>query len=169
VNALATYPIPDSRLEVRCENWGEYMRWRQRVSSATMVDPTRAAPKRHFFARVASFETNYRSPQAQHWHYGSAPTQAPEADKADAEEIENAVCALDLYHHALLRGHHVERMAPALVLRKAAKAAGQRRGNPFGFLASLGMAYGLLSAALKEPAVIRKIRARERVLEILKG
>lgn len=168
MSALANCIILDQRLDMRCDNWGEYMRWRARVSSATRPDAGHVLPRRYFFACAKSFETNYRSPQGQHWHYGSAPTRAPEADANDAEEIEQAVSTLDLYHHAILRGWHVERMSEPVCLRKAAKAARQPRGNVHGFLASLGMAYGALTYALTLPAVVRKERALARVQAILR-
>lgn len=154
-------------LEARCDNWGEIMRWRQRASVAINGGSTKGPPQKHFFATIGSFEAGYRSPQSEHWNYGSAPTEAPDPDPIDADEIEQAVQAITVYHHAILRYTHVNRLDAPIVLRLAAKAGRQRRSMLTGYLPTLHMAYGLLREALSLPAVVRKARARERVQKAL--
>jgi hypothetical protein len=133
--------IPD-----RCDNWGVFCRYT------------------HAGIETASKEGQYRSPQQ--WHALGAPPIPLNLDPIDARLIEDCVTTIDLYHHALLRAWHVYRVAEPTCLRLAAKAAGQKRGQSNGFDASLGMAYGLLSAALELPAVVRKERARRAVQSV---
>ena len=88
-------------------------------------------------------------------------------DVSDAEDVESAVCTLDMYPHAILRGWHVNRLSEPMCLRLAAKAAGEQRGNVRGWEAILAMAYALLADALTTPRVLRRERARQRVHDIL--
>ena len=163
IRALESHPMHS-----RCENWGEVMRWRQAASVAIngQSRPSRAPTKR-YFASAGSMETGYRCPQSPHWHYGEAPTAPPQPDRDDADQIELAACSLDVYHHAILRYFHVNRLDAPVVLRLASKAAGERRGRLGGFVATAHMAYGLLETALRLPAVVRKDRALARIRALM--
>lgn len=156
----------------RCDNWGDVMRWKVRASVSINGGGPQRAPVKVYYARIGGLESQYRSPQSQHWHYGSAPTAAPDPDQADAAVIERAVCALPIYPHAVLRYHHVNLLAPPIVLRLAAKAGDEprSRGNAEVTLrTALDCAYGLLAHALTLPAVIQRQRALDRVEAILAG
>ena len=146
------------RLVERCDNWGACLRASLTVSVAKL--PGKGA---RYFARIGSYEQAYRSPQRNHWAPPGATAAPDQADVLDAQEVESAVCLLDLYHHTVLRGWHVYRLAEPTVLRLAAKASGTARGRNSGWDATLSMAYGLLADALLVPAVFRRERARERV------
>lgn len=137
-------------LEARCENWGTWQR------SLTIA------------IAVSSKEGEYRSPQSRHWLLPvvSAPAQT---DVADAQVVEHAVCAMDLYHHMILRAWYVQRVSEPVCLRLAAKTAAEPRGRLRGWPSTLAMAHALLSASLALPAVIRKARARAIVVEMLAG
>jgi hypothetical protein len=144
------------------------MRWKIHASVSINGRGPNLAPTKVYYARIGGLESQYRSPQRQHWQYGSAPTQPPDPDQEDAMQIERAVCTLDLYHHSALRYHHVNLLSPPVVLRLAAKAAGiprSRSENSLRF--TLQTAYGLLQHALTLPAVIQKARALERVQAVL--
>jgi hypothetical protein len=158
---------PWEQLIDRCENWGEALKWKIHASVSINGRGPSLAPVKTYYARVGGLETQYRSPQSQHWHYGSAPTAKPEPDQQDAALIERAVCSLVIYPHAILRYHHVNRLAPPIVMRLAAKAAGTpRQGN---FNGALNDAYAALARALELPAVVQRLRAVERVKAALKG
>jgi hypothetical protein len=159
---------PSAQLVDRCDNWGDVMRWKIHASVSINGRGPNLAPTKVYYARIGGLESQYRSPQRQHWQYGSAPTQPPDPDQEDAMQIERAVCTLDLYHHSALRYHHVNLLSPPVVLRLAAKAAGiprSRSENSLRF--TLQTAYGLLQHALTLPAVIQKARALERVQAVL--
>lgn len=168
--ALAIMDAPQ-QLSDRCDNWGEAMRWKIRASVSINGRGPNLAPTKTYFARVGGLETQYRSPQSQHWHYGSAPTAAPSPDEADAAVIERAACSLEVYYHAILRYHHVHLLAAPVVLRLAAKAGQQQRtrGGDGALQGVLTVAYGLLGNALTVPAVIQRQRALDRVASVLEG
>ncbi len=166
---LAAMIEPDPWLSLidRCDNWGEAMRWKVHASVSINGRGPRLAPVKTYYAQIGGIETQYRSPQSQHWHYGSAPTAAPDPDQKDADIVERAVCSLNIYPHAMLRYHHVNRLAPPIVMRLAAKAAGTpRQGN---FNGALADSYSLLAAALALPAVLQRLRAVERVKATFKA
>ncbi len=151
-------------IEDRCENWGQVMRWKQFASVAINGAPSSTAPpKKRYFANAASYETNYRSPQSPHWHYGEAPTAPPEPDVKDAELIEVAACSLPKYQHFVLRYHFVNRLDAPIVLRLSAKAAGEQRGRIGGFTATLAASVALLSAATQLPATTLRQQAVARL------
>ncbi len=141
--------LPKLSMNDRCDNWGMACRYR-------LIQ-----------GETASLEGGYRSPQD--WYAPGAPPQPKFCDVKDAQEIESAVCVLDLYHHSILRAWHVYRVSEPQCIRLAAKAANEKRGRASGFDATLGMAYGLLSEALELPAVIRKDRARRRIQDAFAG
>lgn len=146
------------------------MRWKIHASVSINSRGPNLAPTKVYYARIGGLESQYRSPQRQHWQYGSAPTQSPDPDQEDAMRIERAVCTLDLYHHSALRYHHVNLLAPPVVLRLAAKAAGIPRSRSETVLDfTLQTAYGLLAHALTLPAVIQKARVLDRVQAVLRG
>lgn len=158
---------PWEQLMARCDNWGDALRWKVQASVSINGRGPRLAPMKTYYAKIGGIETQYRSPQSQHWHYGSAPTASPDPDQGDADIIERAVCSLNIYPHAILRYHHVNRLAPPVVMRLAAKAAGQpRQGN---FNGAIADAYSLLATSLALPAVVQRLRAVERVRAVLKG
>jgi hypothetical protein len=132
-------------IDDRLDNWGIYWRWRLGYDQAQ------------------SFEGRYRSGQP--WH--AVPTPPEALDPADADVIENAVCAIDLYHHALLKGWYVRRWDEQRCLHRAREAAGYGRQRGGSFAASMVMAKSLLTAELGRPAVTRKERAREVVRRAL--
>lgn len=149
---------------LRCENWGNVMRWRINAAMAINSPTHPGAPARkHYFAAERGFYTS--SPQI--WE--AVPTPPPDPDQRDAADVESAVQSMDLYHHAVLRYHHVNRLEGAICLRLAAKAGNQKRGQASGFASTLAMSHALLIDALKLPAVIRKARALERVAIVLKA
>lgn len=144
-------------LDERCDNWGDWVR------SGAETTQSR------------SIEGDYRSPQRGQW--SRSVTASPTIVNAlDAQAIEHAVCVLPMFHHALLRGWHVSRsrpggyrLEPSLILRVSAKVAGEYRGSVKGFEQAREMAYALLRDALALPAVVRRVRAREIVLEALEA
>jgi len=144
---------PDPALVERCDNWGDVVRWRRLPGHAVSVEGWFRAP------RGAEVD----------WETLAPPRNRPKFDLHDAQRVEDGVCTLPLYPHALLRLWHVHRWDPGACLRVAAKAAGERRGTIRGFDASLDLAYKLLAAALLLPDVIRKQRARAIVNHAILG
>ena len=131
-------------LESRLENWARAVKW---YGGGPMS--------------CLSAEGHFRSPQ--HWYpLGPRPL---DADVDDAREVESAVCILPLFHHALLRGWYVRRWTKGRCLTVARLTSHQ--GYSIGFDRGMREAQGLLGKALTVPAVIRKVRAREIVLETL--
>ena len=104
-----------TELEPRLANWGDCWRASLKLDEAN------------------SAEGGYRSPQRRHWDtdwwVGIAPVSRNELDSADARVIELAVCALDLFHHHLLKLRYVHRLLAAdglEALRRARRTAGWR-------------------------------------------
>ena len=153
--------MTDARLIARCEGWGKVMR-----AILTNVAAEGTGIDRRYYAKIGSYEAGYRSPQSHHW---TRPVTASFEllDVSDAEDVESAVCTLDMYPHAILRGWHVNRLSEPMCLRLAAKAAGEQRGNVRGWEAILAMAYALLADALTTPRVLPRERARQRAHDIL--
>lgn len=136
----------------RCENWGQCLR---------LYVPGWNAPA-PIGGELSSAESRWRSGFRT---VSANPTV--DLDVHDAKVIESAVSILPLYQHILLKAWYVRRRSPGACLSDAAKA-GDRRRMPFrAFDAELEMAHALLVQALDVPAVIRKVRARELVREIL--
>lgn len=136
-------------VDERLENWAATWRYRLRLDDT-----------------AGSFEGCYRSPQAPHWDWNvaSAPSVLVAMNHVDAQEVELAVCALDIYHHIILKAHYVRRWSQPKCLQVARKAAGDERTRRRGdFGASLLMAKALTGAQLQLPAVVRRTRAVERV------
>lgn len=144
-------------LEDRLTNWGEC--WRSRVRAG-----------RDLVARgVWSTRRGYGN--AYHWDscgelsargvaIGSAPSTASGVDLADAQAVESAVSAVEIFHHVMLKGHYVRLWTPERTMRIARQASGV--GNPRGrgdYEASLRMARALLAEVIDRPAVIRRERA----------
>lgn len=139
---------PALTLDERLENWSAVWRRKLRLGEAE------------------SIEGSYRSPQSAHWEYAvpHAPMVLEARNAVDAREVELAVCALDIYHHVILKGHYVRRWSDPKCLQVARKEAGDERTRRRGdFGASLLMAKALTGAQLDVPAVIRRTRAVERV------
>lgn len=144
-------------LEGRLENWGGT--WRSRY--AVVFDPD----AKGFAGAVESHQADwYRSPQP--W---DAPLSSArgDLDLNDALVIEHAVCALDGFHHALLKCWYVRRWHPAKCLRVAARTAAQIRTGVGAFDAALGMSKALLADELTRPAVLRRQRVVDRVRKAL--
>lgn len=137
-------------LDDRLDNWGRAMRWYAAIGRNT----------------CASAEGGYRSPQP--WH-AIPPSAFPAGiDGQDAQEVESAVAVITLFHHALLRAWHVNRMAKPHCTGYAKRAAGQATPDGWrNFDARIRDARTALTYALHLPAVIRKDRARARVKAIL--
>lgn len=85
---------------------------------------------------------------------------------ADAEAIESAVCAMELYYHILLKSWYVRRRNEDACLGAARKMSGQRRRRE-DFRLILGTAKALLVQELERPAVVRKARASAMVRKLL--
>lgn len=133
-------------LEERLESWASFWRWKLGLEQA------------------ASFEGQYRSPQ--HWEAPPIPPAWLDIDHEDVQAIESAVCALDLFHHTLLKMWYIRRKGESTCLAEARRAMRERRGKG-NFRSSLAMAKALLLAELERPAVVRKQRASEYVRKIL--
>jgi hypothetical protein len=139
----------DRAIVKRCENWAHYVRLRRLRGQAN------------------SLEGGYRPPRGANWETRGAPTVPPTPELHDAQAIEDAVSILALYHHTLLRAWYVNKWHPGKCLAVAAEAAGVPRGRFSGFDAALEMAHGLLRESLRVPPVIRKMRARQIVRELV--
>lgn len=146
-------------LEERLEGWATFWRWKLGLEQA------------------ASIEGQYRSPQP--WDQPIPPAWL-DVDEDDVQAIESAVCAMDLFHHTLLKLWYIRRRDEDTCLTTARRAAGEpkearRRGKGEGgriraadsFRSSLAMAKALLLAELARPAVVRKRRASEYVRNLL--
>lgn len=149
--------MTDAHLLDRCENWGRVVRAR-----LTHVAAEGTGKHRRYWAKIGSYEAGYRSPQSHHW---TPPVTASFEllDVVDADDVESAVCMLEMYPHVILRGWHVNRLSEPMCLRLAARAAGVMRGKVSGWGPTLEMAYALLSEALTTPRALRRERARQRV------
>lgn len=155
-------PISAADLEVRLGGWAAF--WRRRLG----------------YDQTGSFEGQYRSPQRDHWEPPKTRAYLGEIDDRDAEAIESAVCALDLFHHTLLKAWYVRRQSEAECLACSRLAAGYARSRWVGrnraganselmkeFQAAMAMAKLLLTAELALPATVRKKRASTYVRKIL--
>ncbi|MCC7122275.1 MAG: hypothetical protein IT493_12025 [Gammaproteobacteria bacterium] len=168
---------PDSALEHdlehRCENWGAALRSQCHGNASSELVAARDHAQRgvyltrRFAPSLRSFEAGWTSPQSAHWNVPGVTRAPRDVDLADAQTIETAVCSIDAYFHAILRGWHVQRFAEPVCLRLAARAVDCKRGKLSGWQATLDMAYALLTAALDLPAGVHKDRARARVLATL--
>ena len=147
-------------LDFRLENWGDCWRSRLRLDQA------------------ASIEGGYRSPQRRHWDtdawVGIAPVSLPPLDHVDAAEVELAVCAIDLFHHALLKAWYIRRTGVMGSLINARIAAGwelllqKREQAEREFAARILLAKALVDQQLRQPAVLRKARASAIVRQVLR-
>jgi len=133
--------------EERLEGWSTFWRWKLGLDQA------------------ASFEGQYRSPQ--HWDAAPIPPAQLDIDTDDVQAIESAVCALDLFHHTLLKLWYVRRKDEGSCLAEARRATGEKRRGKGNFQASLAMAKALLWTELSRPAVVRKQRASDYVRKLL--
>ena len=143
-------------IDERCDNWGQCLRY--------------YVPGWHSPALLGGDGGSAESKFSADDHSGYRQIEAhPSAhlDVNDAKIVESAVVTLPLYQHALLKAHYVRSYSPGKCLALAAEAAGVRRVKFRGFLSDLEMAHALLIAALRLPAVVRKVRARELVRERL--
>lgn len=164
-------------LEARCDNWGEAVRGRlvgmpsELVATTVTTGDGKQAKRldRRYAAPVRSLERGFVSPQRNHWQLPGLTRVPTDLDLEDAQRLELAVSSVDMYHHAVLRGWHVYRLAEPVVLRLAAKAADCDRSKLRAWPATIRMAYALLAGALELPAVIHRDRARARVLAIFEG
>ena len=150
VTAAAVRKASDEKnINVRLELWASFWRWKLGLDQAR------------------SFEGQYRSPQ--HWDAPTTPTHAIwlQHEIEDANQIESAVCSLDLFHHTLLKAWYIRRRTDNHCLRAAREAIGETRRSKGNFEASLEMAKALLIQALDEPAVVRKQRASAHVRKLL--
>lgn len=149
-------PTPTPLIEDRLTNWGDC--WRNRLR----LDDDQAA----------SIEGVYRSPQRNHWDtdptVGHAPVVLRELDQADADEVEGAVCAIDLFHHALLKARYIRRMEPIGALKSARGRAGwmthsyqDKTEAEHELYARMLLARALVQDQLRLPAVVRKSRASD--------
>ena len=144
-------------LDERLENWGAI--WRSRMAGQSLI------------ADVWSTKRGYGN--AWHWdssnevssrgvHLGVAPRVAVNCDPVDAGAVERAVCAMDIFHHVILKAEYVRQWPPEKGLYEAQKAAGERRrtvtwyDRAAAYDASLRMARGLLTEIVDRPAVIRR-------------
>ena len=139
-------PLDPYDLEERLEAWAVFWRWRNSGQQ-----------------QAESFEGQYRSPQR--WDRLPIPPQQLDVDVDDVHAIESAVCALDLFHHVLLKAWYILRISEDSCMAKARKAAG--KGTRRRFRVSMAEAKALLYAELERPAVVRKQRASEMVRQIL--
>jgi hypothetical protein len=145
----------DRELVQRLENWGKAQR---------LHLPGWDGLRTMLGAKAGSAERSFRSPQ--HW-IAAQPNPTLGVDPLDARVIESAVCILPLYQHALLKAWYVRRRSPGKCLALAAEAAGVKKSRFSGFDAAIECAHALLVEALEVPAVIRKVRARQIVREVL--
>lgn len=142
--------VDEASMEDRCDNWGQAMRWR-----------------RYRTLRTPSLEGHYRPPRGVEVDWATrAPQKRAGIDLYDAQVVEEGVCTLPRYSHALLRLWHIEKIDPRFCLRIAARLSDEPQGQPRGFGSAIRMAYALLAAALLLPSEIRKARARARVVVI---
>lgn len=149
-------------LDDRLFNWGECWRYRLRLDDN----------------QAASIEGDYRSPQRKHWDtdpwVGTAPVILRELNQVDADEIESAVCAIDTFHHSLLKACYIRRMEAIGVLKSSREAAGwmpwkyrDKEEAERELLVRMTVAKAMLQAQLRLPAAIRKRRASDLVRRIL--
>ena len=148
-----------SELEGRLNNWGDV--WRQRLGYGLERSATAAS----------SAEGGYRNRWRASWDsdpvVGCAPLAPRALDRADADVIELGVCALDLFHHCLLKAWFIRRIGAIGALNFARTAAAETRifyrttaDAERECAARLIMAETLLARVLLLPAVVRKERAR---------
>lgn len=149
-------------LEPRLTNWGDV--WRLRLGYG--LEPSATASE--------SAEGAYRNRWRASWDsdpvVGCAPSAPRILDRADAEVIELGVCALDLFHHCLLKAWFIRRIGAIGALNFARTAAAETRifyrttaDAERECAARLIMAETLLGRVLLLPAVVRKERARAHV------
>jgi len=150
------WTVPIATLELRLDNWGEA--WRSRLRSNLTQRGVWSTRRGYGNAWHwdASDETSTRGV-----HIGSAPSAPAGVDMADAQAVELAVGAVEIFHHVVLKGHYVRQWDPEKTLRTAKQASGlgnpRRRGGDY--QASLRMARALLAEVIDRPAVIRRGRA----------
>lgn len=149
-------------LESRLVNWGDC--WRYRLG----LDRTQAG----------SAEGNHRNRWRHSWDcdptVGCAPVAPRALDHRDADEIELAVCSIDLFNHVLLKTWYIRRFDAEGTLRKASRAArwpvisyptleaAERECSR-----RIAYAQDRVAAQLQVPAVIRKQRATAIVRDFL--
>lgn len=132
-------PVPDlghlRALDARLENWGRVMR-----TAGLRFDPIANG----FVGVITCHHGDwYRSPQP--WH--ALPTARPASNVLDAMEVEQAVCALDVFFHLILKGWYVRKWHPGKIMRVAQRASGEAR--KYAFNGALDRALALLDAQLQ--------------------
>lgn len=136
-------------LEDRLANWARCMRIRRQAHE------------------TPSKESDYRSPQRDHWlPPGSPVIPTGQADHADARIIDGAVSALPLRYNVVLRAHYIGGSKPQRMLALA-RQFGFTRPTHGDVDAMLAMGRAMLAKQLELPAVVRKERAAAKVREIL--
>lgn len=117
--------------------------------------------KRH--GTASSLEGNFRSPQR--WDAPPLVTE-PNLDMHDAEVVENAVCALPITYHAVLRFTYVDWLLPVGIARYTHRLTGVEM-HPYRDLPGImDRAISALAEQLELPAVVRKQRATNKILRI---
>lgn len=144
-------------LEQRLNNWGEA--WRTRLRAGRDLVQRGVWSTRRGYGNAYHWDSSGEV-STRGVAIGSAPTTAPGVDVADAQAVELAVGAVEIFHHVMLKGHYVRMWTPERTLRVARQASGvgnPRRGGDYE--ASLRMARALLAEVIDRPAVIRRERA----------
>ena len=157
-SVAVAYPVRESAtIEGRVLNWANSFLWGSGSSLRS----------------AESVEGWYRSPQ----RWDAPPGRSrPLVDVHDAAVVESAIIILPLFDHTLLRswyifqGHRDEHMRDKRqALAMAARAAGCEAPRSYEFGGRINDALGRLERALTLPAVVRKVRARQIVKEVLDG
>lgn len=149
---------PMTTLELRLDNWGEA--WRSRMRQRSELTQRGLWSTRRGYGNAYHWDAS-NDVSAHGVHIGAAPSVRPGVDLADAQAVELAVGAVEIFHHVVLKGHYVRQWDPDKTLRVAKQASGlgnpRRRGGDYD--ASLRMARALLAEVIDRPAVIRRERA----------
>jgi hypothetical protein len=138
---LASEFIAALDLETRLDSWGYVLRVRRGIHTCDSVEGWYRSPR---------MKAAFREP----------PPAKVILGAQDADEIERAVCTLDLYRHLLLKFWYVTMYSEGECLRRAAKECDIQRRHARDWPAIMGMCRALVAVALDHPAVIRKDRAQ---------
>lgn len=143
--ALQAIPQPIDELDEALERWGAYERWFRRKKCC------------------GSIEGGWRSPQ----RWDAPPVSSP--SKANVEEaaiIREAIQLVQIDHAILLTAWYVDCSKPRILFALAAKCGFV---DPTMSDVSIALSNGRkqLAKALEVPAVIRKLRVRNRIQRIL--
>lgn len=136
-------PIDD--IDEKLERWGAYERWFRRKQTC------------------GSIEKGWRSPQ----RWDAPPISSPsKANIQEAQEIRDAITLVQLDHALLMTAWYVDNARPDKLLTLT-RLCGFRRPTMNDVNIALDSGRAQLSRALLIPAVVRKLRVRNRIKKAL--